>query len=424
MRHLVATAVLAAGLLASGCARDAAPPVPSPARLADIVLVPDTELIVGRVPTNATLDTLLRDHRLRDDTVTSVVSLARSVFDPRRLRANQTFRLERTLDGLLRSFEYEIDGDHFLRIARDGQAPGAASGAGGGDLEAEALRAQLIPYEKERALVSLTGRIDRDATSLFAAMNVAGEKPDLSIELADIFGGEIDFNSDLQPGDAFRLAFEKIYREGQFSGYGAVLAAEFENDGRLLTAVRYTAPGGKPAYYDAQGRSLKRFFLKSPLKFEAPVSSKFSGGRLHPILRIVRPHLGVDYRAPSGSSVVAVANGTVVSAGWSRQSGRMVHLRHPSGYETYYLHLSSIAVARGQHVGQGQLIGRVGTSGLSTGPHLDYRVRKSGTFMNPLAVHRSLPPGEPIPAAHLAQFQAERDRALATLARPVDAGGQ
>ena len=154
------------------------------------------------------------------------------------------------------------------------------------------------------------------------------------------------------------------------------------------------------------------------------MSSRFSTRRLHPVLRIVRPHLGVDYRAPSGSSVVAVANGTVVSAGWSGQSGRMVHLRHASGYETFYMHLSSIAVARGQHVGQGQLIGRVGTSGLSTGPHLDYRVRKSGGFVNPLAVHRSLPPGDPIPAAHLAQFQAERDRALATLARPADAGGQ
>jgi len=424
MRYFVATAVLAAGLLASACARDAAAPDRARARRQDIVLVPDTEMVVGRVPLNATLDTLLRDHRLRADIIPSVVSLARTVFDPRRLRANQVFRLERTLDGLLRSFEYEIDGDHFLRIARDGQAPRGAEEPGGGDQATAWLQAQLIPFQKERALVSLNGRIDREATSLFAAMDVAGEKPELSIELADIFGGEIDFNSDLQPGDSFRLSFEKVYREGQFSGYGGVVAAEFENDGRLLTAIRYTVPGGKAAYYDARGLSLKRFFLRSPLKFEAPVSSRFSSGRLHPILRIVRPHLGVDYRAPSGSSVVAVANGTVVSAGWSGQSGRMVHLRHPTGYETYYLHLSSIAVARGQHVSQGQLIGRVGTSGLSTGPHLDYRVRKSGRFVNPLNVRRTLPPGEPIPAAHLAQFQAERDRALATLARPADAGGQ
>ena len=313
---------------------------------------------MGRVPVHATLDTLLLDNRLRPDVVPAVVSLARSVFDPRRLRANQVFRLERTLDGLLRRFEYEIDADRFLRIAApevpaSGREPrGADWPQGPGE-----LRAELIPFEKERALVSLTGRIDGDATSLFAAMDVAGEKPDLSIELADIFGGEIDFNSELQPGDVFRLSFEKVFREGQFSGYGAVYGAEFENDGRLLTAVRFTVPGGKAGYYDAQGRSLKRFFLKSPLKFEAPVSSRFSGARLHPVLRIVRPHNGVDYRAPIGSSVVAVANGTVVAAGWSGGAGRLVHLRHPSGYET------STCTCRPSRSGRGSMSGRGSWSG-------------------------------------------------------------
>jgi len=424
MRRPFVLAVLAAGLLTAACAREAAAPDRPAGRLQDIVLTPDTELIEGRVPARATLDSLLLDNRLRADIVPAVVSLARGVFDPRRLRAQQVFRLERTLDGLLRRFEYEVDEDHFLSIAGPALAGMAMATAARPDEAIAALRAELIPFEKERALVSLTGRIDREVTSLFAAMDVEGERPDLSIELAEIFGGEIDFNSDLQPGDSFRLTVEKVFREGQFSGYGGVLGAEFENDGRVFTAIRYVVPGGKAAYYDAQGRSLKRFFLRSPLKFEAPVSSRFSPRRLHPILRIVRPHLGVDYRAPSGSSVVAVANGTVVSAGWSGQAGRLVHLRHPSGYETYYMHLSSIAVRAGQRVGQGQLVGRVGTSGLSTGPHLDYRVRHAGRFVNPLAVHRSLPPGDPIPAGHLAQFEAERDRVLATFVRPSDAGGQ
>jgi len=196
------------------------------------------------------------------------------------------------------------------------------------------------------------------------------------------------------------------------------------NVGHSFKALRYTVPGGKPAYYDEQGRSLKRFFLKSPLKFEASISSRFTHSRRHPILRIVRPHLGVDYRAPIGASVVAVANGTVVSAGWSGGAGRMVTLRHPGGWETLYMHLSSIAVRRGQHVSQGQLIGRVGSSGLSTGPHLDYRVRQNGRYLNPLVVHRSLPPGEPIPAAHLAAFREEFERSWtllsATEATPVE----
>jgi murein DD-endopeptidase MepM/ murein hydrolase activator NlpD len=244
---------------------------------------------------------------------------------------------------------------------------------------------------------------------------VAGERPDLSIALADIFGGEIDFNTDLQPGDTFGLAVEKVYREGHFSSYGSVLAAEFNNEGRRLRAIRFAVPGGKPAYYDEQGRSLKRLFLASPLKFTAPITSRFTGARYHPILKIFRPHFGIDYAAPTGSPVVAVGAGTVVSAGWSGEGGRMVHLRHPSGYDTLYMHLSSIAVKAGQRVGQGDLIGRVGMTGLATGPHLDYRVRKNGQPMNPLSLLKSMPPGEPIPAAFMAQFQAERDRALSRL---------
>lgn len=391
----------AASLLAllAGCARPAAEPPRR--RLADVSLVPDTLAVQGRVPRNATLATLLRDHQMRQDVIPTVVSIAGQVFDPRRLKADHPFRLVRTIDGFLRQFDYEVDADRFLRIT-----------PGGGEAE---LKAQLIPYQKEHALVSLRGEINQAATSLFAAMDVAGERAELSVELADIFGGEIDFNSDLQPGDSFRLAFEKVFREGRFSGYGPVQVAEFENDGRLLKAFRFTAPGGKPAYYDENGRSLRRFFLASPLKFTAPITSRFTGARFHPILRIYRPHLGVDYAAPLGSPVIAVSAGTVVSAGWGGQGGRVVRLRHAAGYETTYMHLSSIAVRAGAHVAQGELIGRVGSTGLSTGPHLDYRIRKDGRPVNPQQIQRTLPPGEPIPAAYMAQFRAERDRALACL---------
>jgi murein DD-endopeptidase MepM/ murein hydrolase activator NlpD len=307
------------------------------------------------------------------------------------------------MDGSLRRFEYDVDEDSLLQVL--------------GTRDSGGLAATLVPFRKERALVSVRGDINQSASSLFAAMEVAGERPDLTLDLADIFGGEIDFNTDLQPGDRFGLAFEKVYREGQFSGYGPVLVAEFENDGRRLRAIRFTVPGGKPGYYDEQGRSLRRFFLASPLKFIlAPrVSSRFSKARFHPVLKIYRPHLGVDYSAPMGSPVVAVSAGTVVSAGWNGQGGRTIHLRHASGYETLYMHLSSISVRAGQHVGQGDTIGRVGSTGLSTGPHLDYRVRKDGRAMNPMNLLRSMPPGEPIPAAFLAQFQTERDQALSRL---------
>ena len=367
----------------------------------DVELRPETFAVSGLVPRHATLATLLRDQQMQQDVVERVLSVTREVFDPRRLKAEHPFHLVRTLDGLLRRFEYQIDNDRFLQVV--------------GSRESDELTATLVPYKKERAVVSLEGEINHASSSLFAAMDAAGERPELTLELADIFGGEIDFNTDLQPGDRFGLAFEKVYREGRFSEYGPVMAAEFENNGRRFRAIRFVVPGGKPGYYDEQGRSLRRFFLASPLKFTAPITSRFTSARFHPILKIYRPHFGIDYAAPTGSPVVAVAAGTVVSAGWSGEGGRLVHVRHASGYETLYMHLSSIAVRTGQHVGQGELVGRVGMTGLATGPHLDYRVRKDRRPMNPQYLLRSMPPGEPIPAAFAAQFLAERDKALARL---------
>src|SRR5262245_37786630 len=163
---------------------------------------------------------------------------------------------------------------------------------------------------------------------------------------------------------------------------------------------------------------MRRFFLKSPLKFDPVVTSNFSRSRLHPVLHEYRAHLGVDYRAPSGAPVVAVANGTVVAAGLNGGAGRMVHLRHGNGFETEYLHLSSITVKNGAHVRQADLIGRVGATGLATAPHLDYRVKKNGVFVNPVAAHRAMPPAEPIAQPQMTAFSAERDRVFASFAPP------
>jgi murein DD-endopeptidase MepM/ murein hydrolase activator NlpD len=411
MRRLAAALGLALAVgLGAACTRTSEPPRQAPGR-PDVFLARETESTSGRVPTRTTLTALLASSHLRTELVPAIVALTRTVFDPRHLKAGHTYLVERTFSGLVRRFEYEIDDDRYLRVL----GPSAR--------QPEELTVEVVPYQKERVPAWARGEISRTSPSLFEAMDKAGEGPDLSIELADVFGGEIDFNSELQPGDSFSLAFDEVYREGQFSSYGDVLAAEFTNDGRILKAFRYTVPGGRPAYYDEQGRSLKRFFLKSPLKFAAPVTSRFSMARMHPILRIVRPHLGVDYGAPAGSPVVSVANGIVVSAGWSGEGGKMVHLRHASGYETFYMHLSSILVRAGQRVSQGDLIGKVGMTGMATGPHLDYRVRHNGRPLNPLTLLRSLPPGEPIPASLLPQFAAERDRLMALLARPATAHG-
>jgi murein DD-endopeptidase MepM/ murein hydrolase activator NlpD len=403
MFHRCAAALLLAFLICCACARDVADP--KRRRLTDIFLRPDTATVKDRVPQHATLATLLRDLEMRADQIPTIVQKTTAVFDPRRLHAGNAFHLVRTTDGLLRDFQYEIDTDRYLRLAA---TPGE---------EAATLRAEIVPYDKQRALISIRGEIKRDAPSLFAAMDQAGETPELSLALAEIFSGEIDFNTELQPGDTFTVAFERVFREGEPVGYGQIVAAEFDNEGRRHRAILFTPPGGKPGYYDEQGRSLRRFFLASPLKFTFHVTSGFTRSRFHPILRIYRPHLGVDYGAPMGSPVVAVANGVVLSAGVNGEGGRVVHLRHASGYETYYMHLSAIApgVRAGAHVTQGQLIGKVGMSGLATGPHLDYRIKQGSTFRNPLLIKRTLPPGEPIAPGAMAQFATERDRALARL---------
>jgi murein DD-endopeptidase MepM/ murein hydrolase activator NlpD len=356
------------------------------------------------VAQRATLEAMLRDHGLAADVVGTVVETARAVFDPRRLRSAQPFLLERTLEGGLRHFEYEIDADSYLRVT-----PAA--------LGADELRAEVLPIPKTLEHATAAGTIDGSTPSLFQAMAATGESAELTIALAEIFAGEIDFNTEVQPGDRFALAFERFVREGRPPSYGTITAAEFDNDGRRVRAVRFTSPGGQPDYFDEQGRSLRRFFLRSPLKFEPRVTSRYSLRRLHPVLQTTRAHRGVDYGAPTGAPVVAVASGTVVSATHDNVNGRMVRLRHASGYDSYYLHLSAFArgIRRGVRVDQGRTIGRVGSTGLATGPHLHYGLQKNGTWVDPLREHRNMPPGDPVPAAAMEAFRAARDEALTQL---------
>lgn len=401
MYRAYAWAALAA-LGTAACAGNTAPPAPARTPQ-DIVLRADFQIIESLVPAHATLDALLRGHDLSADLVQAVVASARDVFDPRQLRADHPYRLVRTLDGLLREFEYEIDNDRFLRVVhRAGDDP-------------TTLDAEVLPFEKETTVVAIEGAIDPNHTSLIAAMTAAGEEVPLALAVADIFSGQIDFQSDIQQGDGFEVLFEKQSREGQFAGYGDVLAARFANGGDDYVAYRWVNPDtDKAGYYDADGQSLKRFMLATPLKFEPRITSGFSTRRLHPVYRSYRAHLGIDYGAPTGAPVVAVAEGTVVSAGWAGGGGRQVRLRHSGGYETYYLHLSAFArgLRAGARVSQGQTIGFVGSSGTATGPHLDYRLKRNGVFVNPLRERSRLPAGDPIPKARLADFHASRDQVI------------
>ncbi len=386
----------------AGCASQPVPQASTTTLAAVQVQEHATRLIEARVPRNATLASLLRAHEVSDDIVNHFVESAKQRFDLRRLRADRPYRLQVGFDGAIREFTYQIDADKFLKVV-------------GGEEKADALPqfdVQVLQYEKHKALMSIRGEISRETPSLIAAVNAAGEGISLALEFARVFEGEVDFGNELQPGDSFEILFEKVVREGEFGGYGDIVAARFTTSGRNFEAFRYALPGQKADYYDGDGRSMRRFFLKSPLKFEPRVTSGFSFRRLHPVLKTARAHRGVDYGAPSGAPVLAVAGGTVVRAGWTGGGGNSVYVKHDNGYETRYLHFSRIAggLRAGMRVSQGELIGYVGSTGLSTGPHLHYELLKGGVHVNPLDEHRKLPPGQPIPAGALNAYIAHRDR--------------
>src|SRR6266446_10468516 len=251
------------------------------------------------------------------------------------------------------------------------------------------------------------------ARSLFEAVEEAGGAAQLAIDLAGIFESDFDFTADTRAGDRFRLLVEKRYAGDDFVDYGRILVAQYASGGKTLTGVGLER-ASRYGHYDLAGQSLRKSFLKSPLEFSR-VTSGFTYARPHPILGGVRPHLAIDYGAPVGTPVRAVADGVVVHAGWNGGNGIQVHLRHRSGYETQYNHLSRIPsdIHVGTRVRQKQIIGSVGATGLATGPHLDYRIVHNGTYVNPLS--EKFIPGDPIPAAARADFTRHARELLARL---------
>lgn len=407
-RHLllVAVTVLVSCQWSSDEWLTAVRPAPGTAA-ADIRLVADGQTIRALVPPNATFESLLRQQQVPADLAASVVDAIRGVFDPRDLRAQQTYSITRTIDGLFREFRYQINADNLLRVVFHDQP---------GDVAAS-FSVDVVTLPKEYQLDAVEATISPRNHSLYSAFNATGENVLLPVQLAEIFAGDVDFNSDLHVGDRVDVLFQRAVRDGEFVGYGDVEAAMLQTGGRTFSAFRFTGPDGKPAWYDDQGRSLRRPFLKSPLPFDPRVTSGFSSNRFHPVLGINRPHFGVDFGAPEGTRVFAVAAGVVESAAWAGEAGRMVRIRHTGGYETAYLHLSGFGpnVHAGMHVEQGQVIGYVGMTGTATGPHLDYRVVKNGAYINPLTAFSRMPAGEPLGADALAAFGRTRDQAMADL---------
>ena len=348
----------------------------------------------------------LQQFGLSVDEVNDATAAAQRAYNLRQLRAGNSMSVGRSVEGTLRQIDYKIDADRMLHIVPQSQGFSA--------------EVREIPTHTEVAVVS--GRLE---DSLFNAVEEAGESAEVAMRMAQIFGYDLDFYTDPRRGDTFRIVVEKKkYQQGETAGYGRILAAEYVNGPRKYQALLFHDPSGRPAYYTADGKSLQKAFLRSPLKFGAPVTSHFSKARFHPILKTYRPHLGTDYGAPTGTPVQTIGSGRVVFAGRKGGDGNMVHVAHSNGYETYYLHLSRIFVRAGERVEIGKTIGLVGMTGLATGPHLDFRIAQKGQFRNFETL--GLPPSDPVNKRDWVEFAAVREKWLPMMEQgaPVQAQAQ
>ncbi len=375
---------------------DVEPPAPAPeVEVAEKPAHAGPEVTNGTVQPGDTFSTLLERH-LDPRELKMLIADCGKVFSLTSLRAGKPYSIL-TLKQDFLGFEYQISDEEKLIVRRD--------------WDGFWVKRRPLKYDVET--VAVEGRID---SSLFQAVSAAGEKPELAVRLAEIFAWEIDFLRDLRQGDAFRVLVEKRFRKGVFTGYGEILAAEFVNQGESFQGFRHKAADGQHHYYGAKGESLRKAFLKAPLKFTR-ISSGFTNRRLHPVTGEWKAHPAIDYAAPTGTPVMAVADGVVQKAEYGRGNGNCVKLKHASGYVTMYLHLHGYAkgVKPGVRVKQGQLIGYVGSTGLSTGPHLDFRMTLNGKFVNPTTIKSVR--AEPLTGKALTAFKAmvaEREALMAT----------
>ncbi|MFV8819768.1 peptidoglycan DD-metalloendopeptidase family protein [Haliea sp. E17] len=261
---------------------------------------------------------------------------------------------------------------------------------------------EVTTREPEIRRVSAAGEI---RSSLYTAGIDAGLSVNTIMDMANIFGGVIDFVGDPRKGDTVEVVLEQAWLDGEKYSDGAILAASYTNQGKTYTAYRYTDSAGDTGYYNEDGMSMRRAFLLAPVDFTR-ISSNFNPKRLHPVLGTVRPHRGTDYAAPTGTPVYAAGDGKVIKAGYSSANGNYVFIKHGDQFETKYLHLNKRKASVGQKVSQGDVIGTVGSTGLASGPHLHYEFLMNGVHRNPRTIHKYLPKTKTLPAAELAAFHA------------------
>jgi murein DD-endopeptidase MepM/ murein hydrolase activator NlpD len=352
------------------------------------------QVVDGIVESGQHLSSVLSKFGVNLGTIDTIARNAKPVFDVRKIRQGNKFAIFQTADSTVKSKYFVYENSPILYTVFE-------------------LFDSLQVYQGEKEVVyqmkTAQGEIQ---SSLWNAMKASKLDPMLALKMEEVYAWTVDFFG-LQKGDRFRLIYDEIYVDSTSIGINNIYAAQFDFYGKELFAFRFEK-NDSTGYYNEKGENLQKQFLKAPLKFSR-ISSGFSSGRMHPILRIVRPHHGVDYAAPSGTPVMSIGEGIVVSKGWAGGGGNTVKIRHNSVYTTVYMHLSRYAdgINQGARVRQGQVIGFVGSTGLSTGPHLDFRVYKGGSAVNPLTIES--PPAKPVDEKYMQEYNILKDSLLRDL---------
>jgi murein DD-endopeptidase MepM/ murein hydrolase activator NlpD len=349
---------------------------------------------IVKVRPGQTLGSLFKDLGIPSETMQRILKNADAKTALTKLKPGTELAFDLPVTGSLRTLRYDRDADHRVELS----------------LAGDTLKEMVVARESTTRTVVLSGKVGR---SLNRSARKAGlTSANINSLTDEIFKYDIDFDSDLDADDRFSVVVDQTWREGELISTSPVMAATFTVDGKLHSGFRFSRPNSKPEYFTAQGRPLKKTFIRMPIPY-ARLSSKF-GARKHPVLGTMRMHKGVDYAASTGTPIMAAGDSRVEFIGWQRGYGNMVILNHGRGYSTLYGHMSRTAkLRRGQSVAQGTVIGYVGSTGMSTGPHLHYEFRINGAHRNPLSI--TMPPPEPLAGAQLAAYRTYTANALARI---------
>jgi murein DD-endopeptidase MepM/ murein hydrolase activator NlpD len=353
---------------------------------ADPSLMDDSNWVTLTVKRGDSLSVLFDKARINADQLIELMQLGRNTRPLTRIHPDDKINIIRDENGQLQALNYAIDNVRYVEVKR--------TSAG--------LSAEILQHHIEKRSAYASGEIN---SSLFLASQKAGLSHNLTMELANIFGWDIDFALDIRKGDRFTVIYEEIYRDGEKLTDGNIIAAEFINKNKTFRALRYTDPStGTAGYYSPDGLSLRKAFLRSPVRFSR-ISSRFSARRYHPVLHKFRSHKGVDYAASRGTPIRASGDGKVIFKGRKGGYGKTIILKHGSRYSTLYAHMSNYnrKARMGSRVKQGQVIGYIGSTGLASGPHLHYEFRVNGVHRNPLTV--KFPSTKPIAKRHQKDFK-------------------